>query len=153
MHEIWSILDDPPGHLALEGTDMMTTRTLLGTSVVSSSEERFTPAWQLGPFSRQCGGETWVTDSVTSTLVVDRGLPVVGPTAAWDGVVEVIDERLTVTAGTFDAVRSKTTLTAGAEAGSWTRVWNSIEHGVMLRQETYDRLGRLVGSFEAIRVD
>ena len=64
-------------------------------------------------------------------MTVDGSVEYNGPSDTWSGVVEAVHESLSTDAGTFDTVRSRTTLTSGEDAGAWTRQWISIDLGTV----------------------
>ncbi len=121
----------------------------------SASQTSYNPALYVGPFTRWCEGETWVTPSVTETIISDPGGTSSGPSVPWEGVVESTSEMVTTEAGTFDCACSRTELTGGPDVGGWTRQCVSKDLGVLIREEIHapGAGGDVIGFFEAISID
>jgi hypothetical protein len=106
----------------------------------------------VGPFVRWCDGETWVTPSVTKTVVLD-GMTNSFPTGSWEGEVEGVNQTLTTEAGSFQVVTSRTVITSGEDIGGWTRQSISIADGVLIKEEIFTSTGERIGLLEAKRID
>ena len=153
IEEVWSILASPQGHMALESTHLEG-ETRIGPLVIAElmSDTTYSPSLKVGPFTRWCDGETWVTDSVTQTVVSD-GTTLSSPTESWEGEVEGINQSLTTDAGTFQVVTARTVLITGEDIGGWTRQSVSIADGVLIREEIYASTGERIGYLEAVNID
>ena len=157
--ESWAdhrILSSPMGHGEVIRIESESDIRVGGIPFQStSSTTSFAPPQYIGPFSRWCEGETWVTPSVTETIVLEPGGTTVGPSIPYEGRVESVNEMVTTPAGTFRCACSRTELTSGPNAGSWTRQCISIDRGVLIKEDIYapGPDGEVVGFLEAIDID
>ena len=152
--EVHNILSSPQGHGEIISSHSETTGDAGPIPFPdSTTDTTYSPRLYIGPFVRWCEGETWLTPSVTETIVSDPGGTTSRPTDSWEGVVETVDGSETTPAGTFAVVRSKTTLVSGPNTGGWTRQTISMELGVLIKEEIFAPNGELIGSLEAISID
>jgi hypothetical protein len=150
------VLSSPQGHGEIVSIQSEVSGVAGGFPLPDSSiETSYNPALYIGPFTRWCDGETWVTPSVTQTITTDPGGTITEPTEPLTGIVESVGESLTTDAGTFDCVRSKTTITGGPDEGDWTRQWISKDLGVLIKMEIHasGSGGEIIGFLEATSID
>lgn len=112
--------------------------------ITTEVEIDFVPSLVAGPANGWCVGETWDIPPVTETITT-RGGPVPVPpqlvtTIASSGEVLAVDEVLTVPAGTFHTVKYRGA-TASATGVQTAITWMSMEHNIVVRQDTIDAAG------------
>ena len=88
------------------------------------------PPMLMGAVKQFCLNQTWNSPSVSQSITA-QGMTTSANSIASSGKVESINESITTPAGTFTAVRVKTT----RDDGSIGIVWTAINNGMMLRQE------------------
>ncbi len=104
----------------ISGSGVTTTNTTLTTN----------PPMLMGAVKQFCLNQTWNSPSVSQSITA-QGMTTSANSIASSGKVESINESITTPAGTFTAVRVKTT----RDDGSIGIVWTDINNGMMLRQE------------------
>jgi len=105
----------------------------------TESETRYEPDLLSGPVLVFCEGQTWESNPVTVTSILNEGEPTVVEQTRKKGIVEAIDETITVPAGVFNTVRIRITKDDGAYDISWV----STDHGDPVRAESYNSNGSL----------
>jgi hypothetical protein len=105
------------------------------------------PSLPWGPATGWCTGAKWsipvMTQTVRSTSPAGAIPPVVTTTAAGEGEVLAVNESITVPAGTFNTVKYRNTILAGTSVQPAV-VWMSMEHGILVRQDSLDASGNVV---------
>jgi hypothetical protein len=104
----------------------------------------FVPSLILGPAAGWCEGETWSVAPVTETIVTKAPfvLPVssIQTTIGGDGKVLAVGEMVTVPAGTFRTVKYRgVTFVNNTIQESIT--WASMDHSVVVKQDSFDTNG------------
>jgi hypothetical protein len=104
----------------------------------------FVPSLILGPAAGWCVSETWSVAPVTETIVTKAPfvLPVsqIQTTIGGDGKVLAVGESVTVPAGTFNTVKYRgVTFVNNTIQESIT--WVSMEHSVVVKQDSFDGNG------------
>lgn len=114
-------------------------------SVTVEVDIDFVPSLAAGPNAGWCAGATWnvppVTETITSRSPAGQNTQVL-TTIASTGTVLAVGDQITVPAGTFRTVKYRSSVvTSGAPQPSVT--WTSMDHSVVVRQETFDASGNL----------
>lgn len=133
--------------LYLEATDTTATTTVAGYNITNKIKSAYNPAYKTGAVEKFCLNQTWHSDSVTATITAD-GVAAPTQTPALDGIVESINDTITVPAGTFNTVRVK----SSPSTGGYTLVWTDKVSGNMVRQRTYTSGGAQTDSYELASV-
>lgn len=124
-------------------SDTTVTRTdSFGTN--TTSEISYEPDLLTGPALVYCEGQTWESNPVTATLILDGGVPTVIEQTHSTGVVEAINETTTTPAGVYNTVRVRVT----KDDSSYNVRWISTKHGDSVRTEDYNSDGSLESLLE-----
>lgn len=104
----------------------------------------FVPSLAAGPAGGWCVNATWVSSPSTQTITTR---PSFGPPTTItnnvlsnEGIVLAVGERITVPAGTFDTVKYRGTY-ASASGAQVAVTWVSMQHNIVVRQDTLDAGG------------
>ncbi|HEX8254089.1 MAG TPA: hypothetical protein VF846_13160 [Thermoanaerobaculia bacterium] len=104
----------------------------------------FVPSLAAGPAGAWCAGATWTSSPSLQTITTR---PSIGPTTVFtnnvlanQGVVLAVGDNITVTAGTFRTVKYRGTY-ASASGAQVAITWVSMDHNVVVRQDTLDASG------------
>jgi hypothetical protein len=104
----------------------------------------FVPSLAIGPAAGWCVGATWVSSPSVQTITTR---PSVGPPTtitnnvlSSEGIVLAVGESITVPAGTFNTVKYRGTV-ASASGAQVAVTWVSMEHNIVVRQDTLDAGG------------
>lgn len=111
----------------------------------------FVPSLIAGPAAGWCVGNTWTVSPVTETITSKSSFgPPLPPqtitTIASEGEVLAVGELVTVPAGTFRTVKYRHATVSGTGAVQPAVTWTSMEHSIVVRQETYDTSGNLTST-------
>lgn len=110
----------------------------------------FSPSLLAGPAAGWCVGATWTVSPVTQTIVTSSAagnFSNIVTTVASVGEVLAVGERITVTAGEFDTVKYRGAVVSGNDV-SPAITWVSMEHNVVVRQDTLDAAGTVTSTLE-----
>ena len=106
------------------------------------------PSLPWGPAAGWCTGAKWSIPVMTQTVVSKTSVgaplpPVITTTMAGEGEVLAVNELITVPAGTFNTVKYRNTILAGTSVQP-AIVWMSMQHGILVRQDSLDAAGNVV---------
>jgi len=105
------------------------------------------PSMPWGPAAGWCTGAKWtipvMTQTVRSSGPTGALPPVITNTMAGEGEVLAVGESITVPAGTFNTVKYRNTILAGTSVQP-AIVWMSMQHGILVRQDSLDAAGNVV---------
>lgn len=113
-------------------------------NLVTEVDIDFVPSLALGPAQGWCVGNTWqiapsaqtiTTRSMAGTTVIT------GHTIASEGKVLAVGETLTTSAGSFNTVKYRSNTVASTGSVSPAITWVSMEHNIVVRQDTLDASG------------
>jgi hypothetical protein len=110
----------------------------------------FVPSLLAGPAAGWCVGNTWTISPVTETITTKSSFgppipPQVITTIASQGEVLAVGESVTVPAGTFQTVKYRHATVSGTSVQP-AITWTSMEHSIVVRQETFDTSGNLTST-------
>jgi hypothetical protein len=113
----------------------------------------FVPSLIAGPSNGWCVGNKWSVPAVTETLTTKSPIAppasIIKTTIASEGEVLAVGESLTVPAGTYQTVKYKgVVITDGNVQTAIT--WVSMEHNIVIKQQTLDANGAVTSSFEMV---
>ncbi|HEX8619595.1 MAG TPA: hypothetical protein VF911_18590 [Thermoanaerobaculia bacterium] len=104
----------------------------------------FVPSLAVGPAGGWCVNATWLSSPSTQTITTR---PSIGPpmtitntVLANEGIVLAVGDQITVPAGTFNTVKYRGTY-ASASGAQVAITWVSMEHNIVVRQDTLDAGG------------
>lgn len=153
VHEFHRILGSPQGHMELDRVETHIETSVAGFVTDEDVVSTFSPAQYVGPAARVCQGETWTTPSVTETTESSSYGTTTESTIPYNGVIESVDDSLTVEAGTFTCVRRRTTETSGDAVGWYSINWIDRARSVLVKFEIYDSQGVLRGESELVDLE
>jgi hypothetical protein len=106
----------------------------------------FVPSLIMGPAEGWCVGKTWaippVTETITTTLPVGGNQTQIVTTVASEGQVLAVGDEVEVPAGEYLTVKYKN-LTLANNTLQPTITWVSMEHNVVVKQDTLDANGNV----------
>ncbi len=111
---------------------METVSRVVGRSVNQTTI--YDEPYNTGPAYEYCAGQTWSVDSVPASTDTGNGAPINFDTTAYEGEVVSVNESVTTSAGTFQAIH----LEIDRADGTSSEEWISIEHGIMIQQKGYE---------------
>lgn len=113
--------------------EVMATSVAAGMNIQTTSVSSFSPDWLVGPSGHYCAGFTWNSPPVTLTQSI-TGIPdVIEQTVEFDGVIESVNDVITVPAGTFTTVRIR----RDRMDQTATIAWTDRDSGLLVKQEDY----------------
>ena len=116
--------------------------------VTTETDVTFTPSLVQGPAAGWCVGNTWAIPPVTEQIVVKSPqgtFPSTVTTIASTGEVLAVGEPITVTGGTFNTVKYRGSILSGS-AVQTAITWVSMEHNIVVRQDTLDASGAVTST-------
>ncbi len=137
----------------LKHINVKTTMTVpvLGT-VTGTTDVDFVPSLLAGPAAGWCVGETWTIAPVTETIVTTgfaSAPPVIVTTIASTGEVLAVGENVTVPAGTFRTVKYRSAIASGTSVQP-AITWTSMDHSIVVKQDTLDAAGNVTSTTELV---
>lgn len=141
----YSIISD---YLYVESVETVVSTTVPGLgSLDETTSTTFSPAQNDGPALKYCEQQSWTSDSVTQTTsTINFGVPsgaISSSTEVVNGLVEAVNESVTVPAGTFTTVRVKEN-----SSGEDTITWFSTELGIFVKVQTLNGNGTVTSETE-----
>jgi hypothetical protein len=135
----------------LKHIEIKTTMTVpvLG-SVSGTTDIDFVPSLLAGPAAGWCVGETWTISPVTETVITTgfaSAPPIIVTTIASTGEVLAVGENVTVPAGTFRTVKYRSSVVSGTSVQP-AITWTSMDHSIVVKQDTLDASGNVTSSTE-----
>jgi hypothetical protein len=124
-------------------------------SITIETDIDFVPSLIAGPLDGWCVGNTWNIPPVTETVSVKS--PVAPPTnqivttAASQGEVLAVGEVVVVPGGSFRTVKYKGILVNDGKVQT-AITWVSMDHNIVVRQETLDGAGAVTSTVELTSV-
>lgn len=124
-------------------------------SITIETDINFVPSLIAGPVDGWCVGNTWAIAPVTETVSVKS--PIAPPTdkiittAASQGEVLAVGETVVVPAGSFRTVKYKGILINDGNVQT-AITWVSMDHNIVVRQETLDAAGAVTSTVELTSV-
>jgi hypothetical protein len=153
--DVETILDgEVVGNLrGLKHINVKTTATVpvLG-SVSGTTDIDFVPSLVAGPAAGWCAGETWSISPVTETITTTgfgAAPPVIVTTIASTGEVLAVGESVTVQAGTFQTVKFRNAVVSGSSVQP-AITWTSMDHSIVVKQDTLDAAGNVTSTTELV---
>jgi hypothetical protein len=117
-------------------------------AVTTEVDIDFVPTLTLGPAAGWCVGNTWSVAPVTETIVTRSPAgqqQQVVTTIGGTGEVLAVGETITVPGGTFQTVKYRGT-SVSATAVETAITWVSMEHNIVVRQDTVDANGAVTST-------
>lgn len=114
----------------------------------------FVPSLLAGPAAGWCVGEKWTTAPVTETIVTTTAagsFTNVVTTIESQGEVLAVGESVTVEGGKFDTVKYRGAVISGQDVQT-AITWVSMEHNVVVKQDTVDAAGNVTSTLELTRL-
>jgi hypothetical protein len=115
--------------------------------VTTETNVDWIPSLPWGPAAGWCTGAKWtipaMTQTVTTSSPVGQIPPVVTTTMVGEGEVLAVNDVITVPAGTFNTVKYRNTILAGTSVQP-AIVWMSMQHGILVRQDSLDAAGNVI---------
>ena len=105
----------------------------------------FVPSLIAGPAAGWCVGNKWTVSPVTETIVSKTAAgtqTIVVTTIASEGEVLAVGEEITVPAGKFKTVKYRGAIVSGNDV-SPAITWVSMEHNIVVKQDTIDAAGNV----------
>jgi hypothetical protein len=113
----------------------------------------FVPSLVAGPSNGWCVGNKWSIPAVTETLTTKSPIAppasIIKTTIASEGEVLAVGESLTVPAGTYQTVKYKGVVVTDGNVQT-AITWVSMEHNIVIKQQTLDANGAVTSSFEMV---
>ena len=116
--------------------------------VTTETDVTFTPSLAAGPAQGWCVGNTWAIPPVTEHIVVKSPqgtFPSTVTTIASTGEVLAVGEPVTVQGGTFNTVKYRGSIVSGSSVQT-AITWTSMEHNIVVRQDTLDGGGAVTST-------
>lgn len=114
-------------------------------TVTTEVDIDFVPSLAAGPAAGWCAGATWdvppVTETITTRSPAGTMLNTV-TTIGSQGEVLAVGESITVTGGTYNTVKYRG-VTVSGDAVSPVITWVSMEHNIVVKQDTLDAAGNV----------
>ena len=120
-------------------------------SIVTEVDVDFVPALIAGPAEGWCVGAKWTVPPSTETIVaktVAGTQTQVVTTVASEGEVLAVGETITVPGGTFRTVKYRGVLVGGNNSVQPAITWVSMEHNIVVKQDTLDASGAVTSVTE-----
>lgn len=117
-------------------------------AVTTETDVTFTPSLVAGPAQGWCVGNTWNVPPVTEQIVVKSPqgtFPTTVTTIASTGEVLAVGESITVDGGTFNTVKYRGVTISGSSVQT-AITWVSMQHNVVVRQDTLDGAGAVTST-------
>jgi hypothetical protein len=118
-------------------------------AVTTDTDVDFVPSLVQGPAAGWCVGNTWTVSPVTETIVTRSSAGTqqqVVTTIASTGEVLAVGAALTLPGvGTFQTVKYRGATVAGTSVQTAV-TWVSMEHNIVVRQDTLDAAGNVTGT-------
>lgn len=113
-------------------------------SIVVEVDIDFVPSLALGPAQGWCVDNTWQVapsaQTITSRSMAGTQV-ITGHTVGSEGKVLAVGESVTTPAGTFDTVKYRSNVVASSGGVSPAITWVSMEHNIVVKQDTLDASG------------
>lgn len=134
-HSLITVNQTIKDNMAFQHSSDSVTDNDTGTFVGKSE---YTPALLKGPILSYCKGQTWIEPSVTQTITLN-GDVTTSETAVAEGIVNSINEIISVPAGEFTTVFLTTT-----NSNTVHKEWRDINSGHIVKIEEFDDDGSTV---------
>ena len=122
--------------------------------VTTETDIDFVPTLTQGPAAGWCVGNTWsvpaVTETITTRTPVGQNTQMI-TTVASTGEVLAVGESVTVPAGTFQTVKYRGAIVSGSSVQT-AITWVSMQHNVVVRQDTLDASGAVTSTLHLTAV-
>ena len=122
--------------------------------VTTETDIDFFPTLTQGPAAGWCVGNTWsvpaVTETITTRTPVGQNTQMI-TTVASTGEVLAVGESVTVPAGTFQTVKYRGAIVSGSSVQT-AITWVSMQHNVVVRQDTLDANGAVTSTLHLTAV-
>jgi len=118
--------------------------------LTTETDVSFAPSLAQGPAEGWCVGHTWAIPPVTETIVVKSPqgtFPSTVTTIASTGEVLAVGESITVQGGTFNTVKYRGSILSGSSVQT-AITWVSMQHNIVVRQDTVDGAGAVTSTTE-----
>lgn len=137
-------------HINVKGSTVV---PVLGT-ITTETDIDFVPSLVMGPAAGWCVGNTWTTPAVTETIVnktpAGQNQQIV-TTIASTGEVLAVNDIVTVPGGQFNTVKYRGAAVSGTSVQS-TITWVSMQHNIVVKQETLDAAGNVTSTLHLTAV-
>lgn len=123
--------------------------------VTTEVDVDFVPSLASGPAAGWCVGAKWTVPPVTETIVTRSPAGTftdVVTTIASEGEVLAVGESITVPAGTFRTVKYRSAIVTSSNAVQPAITWVSMEHNIVVKQDTLDAAGNVTSVTELTRM-
>lgn len=104
----------------------------------------FVPSLAAGPTDGWCVGKTWLTapslQTITTKPSIGPPMTITNNVIGSEGIVLAVGASVTVPAGTFNTVKYRSSIVAGTNVQP-AITWVSMEHNIVVRQDTLDAGG------------
>lgn len=114
----------------------------------------FVPSLVMGPAAGWCVGNTWATPAVTETIVTKSPAgqnQQIVTTIASTGEVLAVNEMVNVPAGQFNTVKYRGASVSGTSVQT-SITWVSMQHNIVVKQETLDGTGKVTSTLHLTAV-
>ena len=140
---------------ALKHLNVKTTTQVPGFGAVTAETDiSFAPSLAAGPAAGWCVGNTWTVAPVTETIVtktpVGQNTQIV-TTLGSTGEVLAVGEVISVPAGDFQTVKYRGATVSGTDVQT-AITWVSMQHNIVVRQDTLDAAGNVTSVTRLTRV-
>jgi hypothetical protein len=116
--------------------------------LTTETDVTFTPSLVSGPAQGWCVGNTWAIPAVMEQITVKSTqgtFPSTVTTIASTGEVLAVGESITVDGGTFNTVKYRGAIVSGSSVQT-AITWVSMQHNIVVRQDTVDGAGALTST-------
>ncbi|HUR82303.1 MAG TPA: hypothetical protein VM733_16175 [Thermoanaerobaculia bacterium] len=123
-------------------------------TITSTTDIDFVPTLTQGPAGGWCVNSTWSVPAVTETIVsstpVGQNTQIV-TTVASEGTVLAVGETVSVPAGNFQTVKYRGAIVSGTSVQT-AITWVSMEHNIVVKQDTIDGSGAVTSTTQLTAV-